>query len=352
MPFSSKLASLLAKFADYRHLVIGGELQLLADRSTSLEDCFDNLTCADSSLNSSRPELARELALQIWHADADKGPDRIVTCVWVEPLASDGQTRIQFAAHSQRGTVIAETESLSIWNKQSSWEMVGFAILNMVQSMFDGQKKVWSNISPTCRLTYQSATCPENWQTQLRTNQLVNTSNTSLDEAAPFILSGSFNPFHDGHRAMAEYARQTYHQSVDYELSITNSDKPPIDYMEIKVRTHQEFAPGHLWLTQAPTFERKAKLFPNRTFLVGADTIKRIGDARFYGNDLKLRDKSISYIKDRDCRFLVFGRLAEGEFESLEKVDLPKVLLGLCEEVTEEQFRVDVSSTEIRSSVQ
>src|SRR5205085_7252448 len=99
---------------------------------------------------------------------------------------------------------------------------------------------------------------------------------------------------------------------------------------------------------RAPRFEQKADLFPGATFLVGADTIIRIGDPRYYGEDPQARDRALEHLVERGCRFLVFARLVGGSFRGLSDVDLPGALASLCEGIPGDEFRADISSTELR----
>lgn len=161
------------------------------------------------------------------------------------------------------------------------------------------------------------------------------------------IFSGAFNPLHDGHRAMARFASQHLGRAVDFELSIENVDKPPLDFHEMASRARQFADVGRLWLTRAPTFLAKARLFPGAIFLVGADTVLRIAVAKYYATTAA-RDAAIDEIRRLGCRFLVFGRVTHGQFQSLADLDLPPQLAAICDPVPESAFRADISSSEIR----
>ncbi|TWT99991.1 nicotinic acid mononucleotide adenylyltransferase [Botrimarina colliarenosi] len=162
------------------------------------------------------------------------------------------------------------------------------------------------------------------------------------------LFPGSFNPPHAGHAAIARHAAERTGRPVVLELSITNVDKAPLDYIELTRRTHA-LAGQPLWLTQTPTFAQKAELAPGAVFAVGADTIERIGQGRYYADDAA-RDAALQSLAERGCRFLVFGRMADDQFAGLDHLALPPALRALCDGVPETDFRVDVSSSEIRSS--
>ena len=167
------------------------------------------------------------------------------------------------------------------------------------------------------------------------------------------LFPGAFNPPHEGHRRMAELAEQRLGRPVTWELSILNVDKPPLDYISIRDRIAALGGGGDgrlVAVTAAPTFLRKAELFPGTFFVVGADTLARIGDARYYGWDAERRDEAICAIAGQGCRFLVFGRQYLGRLQNASDLDLPAALRELCDEVPVSEFREDLSSTELRSA--
>ncbi len=166
--------------------------------------------------------------------------------------------------------------------------------------------------------------------------------------APPAIFSGAFHPLHAGHQKMAEMARQLLGQEVAFEISILNVDKPPLDFIEMAGRTGQFSPQDAIWLTRAPNFTEKAELFPGATFIVGADTIIRVGQARYYGGQEAAMHAAIAEIASRGCRFLVFGRKLEGAFRTLGDLELPGGLAQICREVAENLFHHDISSTQLR----
>lgn len=170
------------------------------------------------------------------------------------------------------------------------------------------------------------------------------------------IFSGSFNPPHLGHQRIAQVAAELTGQLVAYELSITNVDKLPLDYVEMQRRFGLLQALDRqsvLLLTDAPTFCAKSELFPGCTFVVGVDTMLRIADPRYYQAPAR-EDSPASYeaavelLAGRACRFLVFGRLMNNRFQVLSDLAIPAKLRELCDEVPAEQFREDISSSAVR----
>lgn len=164
------------------------------------------------------------------------------------------------------------------------------------------------------------------------------------------LFPGAFHPLHEGHRQMAQIAERKLGGPVTFELSTVNVDKPPLDYVEIRERL-DALAARPVLLTRAATFVEKAELAPGCTFVVGVDTIERIGQPRYYGDSRENRDAALARLAELGCRFLVFGRQLKGQFRSLGDLSLPAELGGLCDEVPESVFRADVSSTQLRTGV-
>lgn len=167
------------------------------------------------------------------------------------------------------------------------------------------------------------------------------------DPAPPaVILSGAFNPLHVGHMEMAEAASREATLPVAFELSAINVEKHPLTLPEVNERLTQ-FGHHTLWLTCAPTFAEKAKLFPGVQFVVGADTILRVADPKYYAHEQALHEAIDSMIAV-GCKFLVFGRVHEGNYRTLGQLPLPPELLSICQGFTEAEFRRDISSSDLR----
>lgn len=165
------------------------------------------------------------------------------------------------------------------------------------------------------------------------------------------VLPGAFNPLHDGHRAMRADAVERLGRPVAYELCIANVDKPPLDYLDLNPRLAQ-FDPEDIVVTNTPTFVAKADaLGGGVAFVVGADTIKRIVEPRYYGS-VAARDAALADLAETGCSFLVYGRAdADGTFETVTDMALPPTLSALCQGVPEAEFRQDVSSTALRETI-
>lgn len=208
-----------------------------------------------------------------------------------------------------------------------------------------------------------------------------------------FVYPGSYNPLHIGHISLAAAAMQHFPSSSSsttdsasastgagvgmdaplvFEISALNADKAPLTKEEILRRVSQ-FAKGSamdtalraagitnvaVCVTSRPYFQDKASLFPRSRFIVGADTLSRLFLPKYYQHS---RDNMIAAVADitqgLQCSFVVGGRKDESGFCDLDSVlagvdgSLPDCVRENLFGLTDEQFRCDLSSTEIRNSM-
>jgi hypothetical protein len=163
------------------------------------------------------------------------------------------------------------------------------------------------------------------------------------------ILSGSFNPLHEGHRHLASTAAAWLHLPVFFELPVINADKGTLSLEEVTRRLEQ-FAPHHTAiLSRAPLFRDKAALFPGCVFIIGYDTARRLVSPYYYGGKKRML-AALDAIRRAGCRFLVAGRLEDGTFHVLSELPIPPTFKDMFVELPEEEFRVDLSSTQLRQT--
>jgi len=262
-----------------------------------------------------------------------RGPQRIhaalqtvsLTAAWHLQLQKDRRTR-------------AEEERLA-----------GRLLLNVVAEACDVAERLSLDLLEGEQVEESRMQAPPVWQ-DLLLGKVETVRIGPADGSPKLLMPGAFNPLHDGHRGMMRVAQEILGQPAVAEISILNVDKPPLDYVEIERRLGQFPADRPVCLSRAATFEEKSRLFAGATFIVGVDTLRRIADPRYYGDDLSACQRAIEQIAGQGCRFLVFGRDLGAGFVRLGDLDLPDPLRPICREVPPEVFREDISSTEIRNS--
>ena len=172
-----------------------------------------------------------------------------------------------------------------------------------------------------------------------------------LSSPQPVVLfPGSFNPMHEGHALLARIAEELRRQPVAFEISVSNVDKPPLANETVRHRLSQFAWKASVELTRAPTFVEKARLFPGTTFVVGADTAERLFGPKYYGDDEARMHAALEEIARSGASFLVAVRLdAAGRVRALNDIPVPRRYADLFTEIPEHRFRVDTSSSEIRT---
>jgi Cytidylyltransferase-like len=164
------------------------------------------------------------------------------------------------------------------------------------------------------------------------------------------VMPGSFNPVHAGHLLLARVAEELRQQPLAFEISVTNVDKPPLASETVRHRLAQFAWKSAVELTRAPTFLEKSRLFPKSTFVIGADTAERLVAPKYYGDDEMGMHGALEEIANSGSSFLVAVRIdAAGRVRALSDIALPRRYAELFTEIPEHRFRLDTSSSEIRT---
>jgi hypothetical protein len=198
-------------------------------------------------------------------------------------------------------------------------------------------------------------------------------SPTSAAAVPPLRLlyPGSFNPLHYGHTELVQAAgrvlrQQPVHQhdpytplQVTYEIAVKVVDKGAIECEDLQRRVAQFLDRGErVAVTNAKLFISKAKLFPGHGFLIGIDTALRVVDPQYYSNstDPQAAEEAMVHalqrdIGDRGCYFVVGGRKVSDPagWQDLSTLRIPSAIQHLFVGIPDAEFRVDVSSTELRA---
>lgn len=301
---------------------------------------------------------ARRLAVAAWQRARSLGaaPEAAVGAAATAALRSRqpkrGPHRVIVALQTLTATRIAEVELDKGARSRAEEEQLAAALLlEAVDAACGGNAALDAALlRPGEEVRRDGVDAPAAWRDLFAGTSAV-TAAAGDPAARPrpggLVFPGSFDPFHEGHRLMARIAEEVAERPLDYELSIENVDKPALDYLEIRDRAAQ-FTDRRLWLTRAATFLEKLVVFPESTFVMGADTYVRLSDPRYYGGSEQAAAEAARTIAERSRGLVVFGRVREGVFHEATQLDVPRVLRDVTYFVSEREFRSDVSSTELR----
>jgi hypothetical protein len=163
------------------------------------------------------------------------------------------------------------------------------------------------------------------------------------------LFPGAFNPLHAGHRRLTALVATLLRRPVVFEISVENVDKPPLTEAEVQRRLRQFEGWATVLLTRAPTFRRKAELFPGASFVMGYDTLERLFAPRYYGGEAGMR-AALAAIMAAGATFVVAGRQQGDRFLTLEDFAVPDEYRPMFTLISPEQFRSDLSSTALRAA--
>jgi len=311
--------------------------------------------------------IARRLAVAAWQraaaaATPESAIGAAVTASLVTLAPKRGSHRVHAAVQTASATHTATVELLKGARSRSQEEAVAadlvLALLSVAsgEASASGEQQCFENLGlrEEERVVRESFEPPEAWKRLFTAAESVVPAVPGRGDAAAkpgagcVVFPGSFDPLHEGHRLMARMAEEIAEASVAFELSIVNVDKPTLDFQEIRDRLARFDPAASVWLTRAATFVEKAELFPRAVFVMGADTYRRLGDPRYYGGSEESAAAAIERIASAIEGVIVFGRSSGGRFEDASRIAAPEAIRRKSYFVSEREFRMDVSSTEIR----
>jgi hypothetical protein len=164
----------------------------------------------------------------------------------------------------------------------------------------------------------------------------------AIPEGAP-LFPGAFDPPHEGHFAIASTDRGHARPAV-FTVCATPPHKPPLTVGDMLRRARALAGHARLFTEGDPLYIDKARRFPGRTFLVGADALARMLDPR-WGTPV---GPMLDELARLGARFRVSARVVDGVETTLaELIDrVPPEHREMFAGVT---GRWDVSSTELRA---
>ena len=172
---------------------------------------------------------------------------------------------------------------------------------------------------------------------------------SEVERGSRLLFPGSFNPLHEGHERLAVAAGRLSGRRPSLELSVENVDKPSLQRVDIEGRLAAMCGRFSVIMTRAPTFLQKARLFSGCHFAIGYDTATRLLQGKYYEGGEQGMVTALEEFRAGEHCFWVAGRLQEGKYLALADIDVPAGFAALFAAIPEENFRVDISSTELRS---
>ncbi len=171
----------------------------------------------------------------------------------------------------------------------------------------------------------------------------------------PVIYSGSFNPIHLGHSDVVHWANMYLGRKPYLEMSLTNPDKQPLDYIDVSERTRAiEHKVGHMIsgviISNTPKFVDKSYRYLSPIFIVGADTYNRIFDLNYYKTYEDILD-TVDHFKANNTKFFVLDRKGYTPYNHyIEKYGLENVVMFVPKEEYEDKD--GISSSKIRKALE
>lgn len=310
---------------------------------------------------------ARRLAIMAWQraiemgTAADRAIGAAVTASLRTRVPKRGTHRVVAATHTLDATSVAALALHKDTRSRQEEEMVAAGLLlERLAAVHGGAEDRAGNLGLRDGEQVEIDTChaPAAWRdlcsggrpavrAHAEPARVGHESDDARPTAGGLVFPGSFDPFHEGHLRMAVIAQEIAERPLDFELSVTNVDKPALDYLEMRARAAQ-FAGRSLWFTRAPTFLEKLDVFPESTFVMGADTYARLADPRYYGGSPDAAARAVQRIATQARGLIVFGRERHGVFEDPARLDVPDTLRSVTYFVSQREFRLDISSTALR----
>ena len=261
-----------------------------------------------------------------------------VTATLTTDREKKGATRAHWAIQTQSDTWAFELELDTAESREAQEQTLNEACWQSINAVLLQSAPLPSSAN------HQQADA--NWQQLLAHSPHTWCNKT---HAGQLLLPGAFNPQHAGHRGMLETAETITGLPGAYELCVRNVDKPNLDYLTMAERV-SAISDRPVWLTNLGSFVDKAEAFPKATFAVGIDTLQRVAEARFYRDSAAEMALAFRHMGELGIRFLVFGRRQGNRFVTCDDLTLPDALRRLCEPVSEDQYRSDLSSTALRKA--
>ncbi len=151
----------------------------------------------------------------------------------------------------------------------------------------------------------------------------------TLAEAGGFgerpLFPGAFNPVHKGHEEMADLIVQSGHGEPVFTVCASAPNKPPVSVQDMLERANGLRHRSVLFTDGDPMYIDKARRFPGRGLVIGADAFARLFEAK-WGLDTTA---VLTEMQQLGTTLLVFDRPVDGQLLTAKAV-LEKAGLSWC----------------------
>lgn len=164
------------------------------------------------------------------------------------------------------------------------------------------------------------------------------------------LMSGAFNPPHEGHFGLSDQVQDEYGKKVVFEITALPPHKEALMVQDLLQRAKLLQGYDRLFTQSYPMYLDKAKAFPGIPLVMGADAMLRLLDPK-WGVDI---DTTLNTFAKLKTDLYISGRLIGDKF-----ITANDILTSLTHEQSNKHFnmikpiygRWDISSTQLRIKV-
>ena len=272
------------------------------------------------------------------------------TAVIATNRALRGEHRIFIAARTERQFYVAHVgfaknkDNLSVLGRIREGKLCDLLTLNMILYCAGVDQLLIPK-----KALYGEDICGRGPKVILRPQIVVQDPQTlSLDQSKHVLFEGSFNPLHFGHERIAKEVEALTGKKVVYVITNNHPDKGGIGEDELRKRLDQfEYLAPVLATDGLRLYVDKVKAYPGFSFIIGADTLRRILDPK-YGVSA---EGVLNTFKECRAHFFVANRPVEEGTVTLDALLRDVIPLQFHGMFTQIATMAKISSTTIRGPV-
>lgn len=130
------------------------------------------------------------------------------------------------------------------------------------------------------------------------------------------LMSGAFNPPHEGHFGVANAAMEQYNRRTVFEVTADPPHKEALTVQALLQRAKLLQGNDRLFTTKLPFYIDKARKYPGRPLIMGADAMVRLMDPK-WGIDF---GEMMGEFYNLGTKLYISGREIDGNFTTCENI--------------------------------